>query len=339
MKGKRKNSSENSHFKDINLPALMRNLPGMVYRCKNDPDWTMEFVSEGCFELTGYHSEALINNTYVSYGELIHFDDRDLVWEAVKKSIENKDAFKITYRITTRDGNEKWVYEQGQGIFNEDQELLAIEGFMTDITEQKKAEIALEQSLSEKKLLLSEIHHRVKNNMQIIISMLSLQMSTNPECEQVIESVIERIRVFSDMHQQLYRFKDRELVDLGEQVNEIFRNLLHAYNFTEESIKLEVNFPQPFFRFDSAISLGLIFNEIISNSLKHAFDTGEGWIKIDMHMDEAGEIGLIEYSDSGIDIGSTEGGFGTLLLEAMAFQLNLKTEIVVRGNLKYIFRK
>ncbi|WP_439026534.1 PAS domain S-box protein [Haloarchaeobius sp. DT45] len=119
--------------------TLISNVPGMVYRCRNDRDWTMSFVSEGCRELTGYESEALESGA-VSFGrDVIHPDDREEVWESVQASLETTEPFELTYRIRTEDGSRKWVSEQGRGVFDGD-ELVAIEGVITDVTELKERE-------------------------------------------------------------------------------------------------------------------------------------------------------------------------------------------------------
>jgi|GEM_PF-1342280 len=122
------------------LSTLMSNLPGIAYRCRNDTSWTMEFVSDGCFELTGYQPDDLINNRKVSYSQLIHPEDRKMVWDEIQTALAEKRHFWLIYRIITAQGFEKWVWEQGQGIFSPDGNLEALEGFITDITEQRKAE-------------------------------------------------------------------------------------------------------------------------------------------------------------------------------------------------------
>jgi len=137
------------------LSTLMSNLPGMAYRCRNDKDWTVEFVSEGCYDLTGYHPSDLIGNRTVSYGKgLIHPDDQEPVWNDVQAGLREKRPFQLVYRITTASGQEKWVWEQGRGIFSTNGDLLALEGFVTDITERQRAEEALRKSESKNRALL-----------------------------------------------------------------------------------------------------------------------------------------------------------------------------------------
>jgi PAS domain S-box-containing protein len=128
------------------LTTLLSNLPGMAYRCLNDQDWTMEFVSKGCEGLTGYSSWELEENQIVSYGNVIFPDDRGYVWDIVEEALDKKETFQLEYRIQTKQGKVSWVWERGMGIFNPDGRLEAIEGFITDITERKKTEIALYES-------------------------------------------------------------------------------------------------------------------------------------------------------------------------------------------------
>lgn len=122
------------------LLTLMGNLPGMAYRCRNDRDWTMEFVSEGCYELTGYNPSELVDNQEVSYGELIHPDDREMVWNEVQAALAKDEPFRLVYRLIAADEKEKWVWEKGSGVYSPEGELLALEGFISDITEQKLSE-------------------------------------------------------------------------------------------------------------------------------------------------------------------------------------------------------
>ncbi len=128
------------------LSALMSNLPGISYRCKNDRNWTMEYVSGGCQKLTGYDPEDLIGNKKISYNNIIHPDDRERLWNIWQKVLQSRKIFEDEYRIITKDGKLKWVWEQGQGIFTDDGELIALEGFITDITGKKQAENALRDS-------------------------------------------------------------------------------------------------------------------------------------------------------------------------------------------------
>ncbi len=126
----------------------MSNLPGMAYRCRNDEDWTMEFVSEGSLGLTGHAPEDLVGNRRVSYGDLIHPDDHERVWEKVQAGLEERRPFQFNYRMRAASGEMKWVWEQGRGVFSSGGELLALEGFITDVTERVLSRQMLEQRVA-----------------------------------------------------------------------------------------------------------------------------------------------------------------------------------------------
>jgi PAS domain S-box-containing protein len=128
------------------LETLISNLPGVAYKCQNDPQWTMEFVSEGCFQLTGYQAEDLIMNKKLSYNDLIHPDDRQMVWDTIQTSLKENKPFKIIYRIITSELENRYVWEQGRGIFSSDGNLMALEGFITDITDRITNEEEIKKS-------------------------------------------------------------------------------------------------------------------------------------------------------------------------------------------------
>jgi len=125
------------------LVTLLSNLPGMAYRCRNDRDWTMEFVSDGCTELTGHAPADLLGNARVAYNDLIHPDDREQVWRGVQAGVEAGQPFELTYRLVRAGGEERHVWERGRGVHAPDGALIALEGFVADVTKQRRAEQSL----------------------------------------------------------------------------------------------------------------------------------------------------------------------------------------------------
>jgi len=128
------------------LLTLLSNLPGMAYRCRNSTDWRMEFVSEGCLALTGYAVTDLLDSQHMAYAELIHPADRDRVWEQIQQALYRREPFRLSYRIITAAGEERWVLEQGRGVFDTRGAVQALEGFITDITDRKQTEELLQLS-------------------------------------------------------------------------------------------------------------------------------------------------------------------------------------------------
>jgi len=122
------------------LKTLIGNLTGIAYRCKNDKDWTMEYISEGCNKITGYTAEEFIDNKELSFNDIIHPDYKTYLWDTWQKFLSEKKHIVVEYPIITKHEGIKWVWEQGCGIFSENGELQALEGFITDITDRKRAE-------------------------------------------------------------------------------------------------------------------------------------------------------------------------------------------------------
>ncbi|MBD3216866.1 MAG: PAS domain S-box protein [candidate division Zixibacteria bacterium] len=138
------------------LSILMRDLPGMAYRCLNDDNWSMHFVSEGCRALTGYDPELLTGESQLSYENLIHPDDRSLVREAVNEGLNDDGSFQMEYRIISSDGKVRWVWEKGRAVDFLKTGPAVLEGFITDITEKKAAQEELSKS---QKLLIAAIEN------------------------------------------------------------------------------------------------------------------------------------------------------------------------------------
>ena len=125
---------------------LLSNLPGMAYRCTNDQQWSLQFSSEGALALTGHAPERFMEENGVSYGDLIHPDDREWVWSEVQAAVEQGRPFELSYRIIAANGEEKWVWEQGRGVTDADGATRMVEGFITDTTRQKALEEQLHQA-------------------------------------------------------------------------------------------------------------------------------------------------------------------------------------------------
>ena len=128
---------------------LMENITGAVYRCRNDQDWTVEYISEGCIALTGYRPEEIIESRVTSLGALMHPEDVEPVWEKCQVNLAAGKACDNEYRIFQRNGAMRWVRDQAQGVYSDTGELIYIEGLITDITERKQAEEKLRESESD----------------------------------------------------------------------------------------------------------------------------------------------------------------------------------------------
>ena len=123
--------------------VFLSHLPGLAYRCNYDRDWTMQYVSQGCLSLTGYSPESLLHNRDLSYNDIIAPEYHEALWNEWKRVLAAKEPFKFEYAIITANGERKWVLELGQGIFNEQGEVEALEGIVLDISDRKAIENTL----------------------------------------------------------------------------------------------------------------------------------------------------------------------------------------------------
>jgi PAS domain S-box-containing protein len=125
------------------LSTLMNNLPGIVYRCRADESFTMEFASQGSKRLLGFEPEELLDHGPNAYQRIVHPEDRKNMLRLVRESVAKKRPFSFIYRIRTARGEDKWVWEQGEGVFDDDDRLVALEGFISDVTVYKEVELDL----------------------------------------------------------------------------------------------------------------------------------------------------------------------------------------------------
>lgn len=202
----RKQAEERLHETQRTLSTLMSNLPGMAYRCHNDRDWTMEFVSEGCFDLTGYYPSDLIKNRNVAYGQLIHSDDQESAWNKTQAALKKRQPFQLNYRLITASGEEKWVWEQGRGVFSSKGDLLALEGFVTDYTERVLAYQTLEQRVEERT-------HEIERRQQVaegLRDILAILNSDRP-VEEILDYIVAQAkRLLEANASAIYRLQSED---------------------------------------------------------------------------------------------------------------------------------
>ena len=204
------------------------------------------------------------------------------------------------------DGTEFIVESNSVVIRDEKGNPAGLIGSFSDITERKQAEEQIKKDLKEKQILLKEIHHRVKNNLQVISSLLGLQ-AKHIKDKKVLDMFKEsknRIRSMALVHEELYRSGDLANIDFTKYIHELVDRIGRTYIMKPDRIEFKVEVKDVFLVIDLAISCGLVINELISNALKHAFPPsfkGKGKIEIAVHPTEAGEIELI-VNDNGVGI-------------------------------------
>jgi two-component sensor histidine kinase len=216
--------------------------------------------------------------------------------------------------------------------------LFGLSIFAKDITERKKAEDQIQRSLAEKETLLRELYHRTKNNMNVIISMLRLQSREigDARLKKAFSETEARIISMSLVHEKLYEAQDLSHINLKEYFEDLTRQILANYSLDDKPPSLSLDMEDVYVLIDTAVSCGLIVNELISNALKYAFPSGRaGEITIRLRQEDDGRISLI-VSDNGIGLPpgfdtKRDGHLGLRLIESLA-RGKIRAEVTYSGD-------
>src|SRR3989338_8413270 len=219
----------------------------------------------------------------------------------ISPNIKEDKPLDVEYRIRRKDGRFIWINNRAMGTYMKEGENYFY-GIFSDITIRKELEDQIKASLREKEVLLREIHHRVKNNLQTISSLLRLQMRIidDDRYSEIFSDIQNRIQVISLVHEKLYRSKDMANIDINDYINSLIKVILQSHGATTGRILVNVEHTDISFDIDKAVTCGLIVNELVSNAVKYAFpDRRRGEVRIAIHTLSDNEIELI-VSDNGI---------------------------------------
>jgi len=230
-------------------------------------------------------------------------------------------------------GTKRWVQAHAYPVKNESGDITIVVLMHEDITDRKMAEKRIEASLKEKEVLMKEIHHRVKNNMTMISSLLSLQSNRvkDEHYKAMFDDSMNRIRTMAAIHERLYQFEDLSNIIFSDYIKNIVNSIFKSFGLSSR-IKFVTDIEEISLAIDSSIPCGLIVNELITNSMKYAFpDNREGEIRVSLHTNDTGEIKL-SISDNGV--GMPEGldfrnaeSLGLDLVNALVEQLKGEIEL------------
>lgn len=261
--------------------SFLQNFKGISF--KLDKHSNPLFLEGALEEITGY-TEADFTSGKIKLIDLIVPEDMPSLKLSRKKMKSSPDSImEHEYRLKRSDGIVRWVHELIHNVCDISGKTVFIQGYAYDITERKIAEETLAKA---EEIGLKEIHHRIKNNLQIVSSLLNLQAEKFRD-KAVIEAFREsenRVVSMSIIHEELYKSRNATSIDFTSYVKTLTTNLLNSYRVGNEKIQLILDLDSMFLGIDTAIPLGIIINELFSNSLKYAFPKGtEGKIKIILH--------------------------------------------------------
>jgi PAS domain S-box-containing protein len=294
-------------------------------------DYTFVDCNQAVVKMLGYKSREALLNTHPSQlspeyqpdGKLSYVKAQEMMDLALKNGSNHFEW------IHTRANGENFPVEVWLSKVNFNGRIM-INTIWRDLTEKKRAEQIIQKSIEEKEILLKEIHHRVKNNLQIITSLLNLQANTvdNENVKSVLYQSKSRIESMSKIHEMLYGSKNFNSINYQEYLNELLGYMI-ANLKKDDQISMQIDTRNLFLNINTAIPLGLIINEMVTNSIKYAFpDNRKGNIQIHIMPVNNKKLKFL-YSDNGIgfDTGITfenAGGLGFQLISSLTEQLNGK---------------
>ncbi|OHC76234.1 MAG: hypothetical protein A3G18_06405 [Rhodospirillales bacterium RIFCSPLOWO2_12_FULL_58_28] len=272
--------------------------------------------------------------TYEAFINAVHPDDRAMVNKAVNRSLKERVGYSAEYRIIRPDAAVRAIYARGETVFNDDGKPERMIGTVLDITERKLAEEKIAAMLAEKEVLLQEIHHRVKNNLQVVSSMLSLQANAekNSRVAEALRESERRVRVMARIHETLYGSYDMAHIGSGGYLCSIIMDMRESHIGASGNIVFREDVDDIVLDIDQAVPIGQIVSELISNALKHAFpDDRGGVIGVSMKLRDGGMIELAVADDGAglpkdFDL-SRCGTLGLQLVTALAGKLGGKVEV------------
>lgn len=319
------------------------------FRVEPNGKAAVEWITEAFSRITGITHKTL--NTDSAWKKLIHPDDWHLVELLYQSLLENRPD-KSEFRIITKNGKECWLWVYGFPVWSErEKRVIRIFGAAQDITGRRREKMQLKTALEEKELLLKEIHHRVKNNLNIISSLIELQMHQikYKKTTETLREMQNRIGTMSLIHENLYKEENISRIDFCIYAKNLASNLIEAYRQPNSNqIALKIDFQHQFLEIETAIPCGLIINELVSNSIKYAFPPAVTCslektlpeIRISLYETDDKRSYILGVSDNGIGLpknlenrkGST---FGLKLVALLVRQLEGQLEIEHREGISF----
>jgi PAS domain S-box-containing protein len=289
---------------DLRYRNLVEQIPAVVFTASLDGSGYDFYIGPQIETLLGYTQEEWLSSPVLWYDRL-HPDDRRKLDEEFARGCATGGPFRAECRFLARDGHVVWVHGEARLINDERGFPVLLQGVAFDITETKRAEEVVRAALREKETLLKEIHHRVKNNLQITSSLLRLQLGrvTDPAARHILQDSQDRIRSMALVHEMLYRSADLSRVEFGRYIHSLLEQLFRAHNVDSARITFRTQIPDLTLSVDLAMPLGLIINELVANSLKHGFSGKRDEGAVDVELEAKGARYELRVRDNGVGLG------------------------------------
>jgi len=245
--------------------------------------------------------------TYKAYLGCVHPADRENTRQAEAQALQQGSDYDLEFRALWPGETVRWLSAKGHVTTDAAGNPARVQGVVMDVTRWRQAEETLKVSLREKELLLKEIHHRIKNNLQVVASLLTLQTTyaPHPQLEQALAESQRRIRAMAFFHEQLYQSTTLTRIDLTAYLRTLASELYRAYGGESRRITLMLELEDVWLSPWAAVPCGLILTELLSNSLRHAFaDDRGGTIHVELRSDATQQVTL-RIRDTGIGMPAT----------------------------------
>jgi PAS domain S-box-containing protein len=308
-----KQTEEALRESEVKYRAIFESFHDVYYR--TDRQGLVTIISPSVRIQAGYAPEDVIGRPVTDF--YLDPDEREEFNKSLKQNGMVND---YELQLLAKDGRVIEVSASSKLIFDASGNPVGVEGVLRDITDRKKAEERLRASLKEKEVLLQEIHHRVKNNMQIISSLINLQSQKvkSPEMKAMLHKSRDRIRAMALIHEKLYQSHDLAKVNLGQYIDSLTVHLYHIYSVDSMDVRLDLQLEDVLLDINTAIPCGLLINELVSNALKHAFPDGHnGFIRLEVSSGQNGRR-CLTVEDNGVGL---PAGFDVANPQTLGMQL------------------
>jgi PAS domain S-box-containing protein len=314
---------------ELQFRRVVENSRDLIYQM-NMRDGSYDYISPSVKDLLGYDPEEFMKGGSQFVLEKIHPDDVGMMKRELEKLFSNDSDEMIArdneFRILTKDGTYKWLNDRRSLISNKDNQPIALIGNVMDVSERKEYEYTIDKSLKEKEILLQEIHHRVKNNLAIISSLIELQKDgLSDEMQEVFQETQTRIRSIALVHEKLYQSERLAEIDISEYVSELSRIITQTFTGKNKKIEFREDIDSIKISIVNAVPLGLLINELLSNSFKHAFNgAGDGIIRISFKKGPDKYVVSVEDNGAGLPEGfdiNEQTSMGMTLVKTLTRQI------------------